>query len=84
MTQALGGQAYLNVQDSSQEGRTYSFHHGQPNSLGVLYWRFSKFPDKERIEFTKKRDVAYVYNYPDPKRQANDASELFSTDCTDC
>ncbi len=62
MTQALGGQAYLNVQDSSQEGRTYSFHHGQPNSLGVLYWRFSKFPDKERIEFTKKRDVAYVYN----------------------
>jgi hypothetical protein len=25
--QALGGQAYLNIQDFSQEGRTYSFYH---------------------------------------------------------
>lgn len=60
--EALGGNAYLNVQDVSQEGRTYSFHHGQPNSVGVLFWRFSKFPDKDRIELTKQRDIAYVYN----------------------
>ena len=26
--QALGGQAYLNLHDMQQEGRTYSFHHG--------------------------------------------------------
>src|SRR5438445_13697871 len=56
MTQALGGQAYLNVQDSSQEGRTYSFHHGQPNSLGVLYWRVSNIPDKDRNDITLQRD----------------------------
>ena len=31
--QALGGPAYLSIQDISQEGRTYSFHHGEPNSL---------------------------------------------------
>jgi hypothetical protein len=62
MIQALGGQAYLNVQDSSQEGRSYSFHHGQSTSVGVLYWRFTKFPDKERVELTKKRDVVYLYN----------------------
>jgi hypothetical protein len=60
--QALGGSAYLNIGDMEQEGRTYSFHHGNPTSTGVLYWRFTKFPDKERIELTKKRDVAYVYN----------------------
>jgi hypothetical protein len=59
--QALGGQAYLSIQDISQEGRTYSFFHGQPNSVGLLFWRFYKFPDKDRIELTKKRDVTYVY-----------------------
>lgn len=62
MIQALGGQAYLNIQDISQEGRTYSFHLGQPNSVGVLFWRFYRYPDKDRIELTKKRDVVYVYN----------------------
>ena len=59
--QALGGSAYLNIEDITQEGRTYSFYHGRPNSLGILFWRFYKFPDKERIELTKQRDVIYVY-----------------------
>lgn len=62
MIQALGGQGYLNLQDVSQQGRTYSFYHGQPNSVGTLFWRFYKFPDKERVELTKQRDVAYVLN----------------------
>jgi len=60
--QALGGQAYLNIQDMSQQGRTYSFHRGEATSAGVLFWRFVKFPDRERIELTKQRDIAYVYN----------------------
>jgi hypothetical protein len=60
--QALGGQAYLDIQDISQEGRTYSFYHGQANSYGIQFWRFYKYPDKERVELTKKRDVAYVFN----------------------
>src|SRR6266571_6356392 len=46
MTQALGGQAYLNVQDSSQEGRTYSFHHGQPNSLACFTGASANFPTR--------------------------------------
>jgi hypothetical protein len=62
MIQALGGQAYLSIQDISQEGRSYSFFHGQPNSVGVQFWRFYKYPDKDRVELTKKRDVIYVYN----------------------
>ena len=60
--QALGGQAYLTVQNMSQQGRTYSFHRGEATSAGTLFWRFVKFPDRERIELTKQRDVAYVYN----------------------
>ena len=61
MIEALGGNAYLNIEDVSQEGRTYSFHLGESEGTGVLFWRFYKFPDKERVELTKKRDVAYVY-----------------------
>jgi hypothetical protein len=59
--QALGGEAYLNIRDTEEEGRTYSFHHGEPTSNGVLFWRFVEYPDKERIEVTKERDVAYLY-----------------------
>jgi hypothetical protein len=62
MIQALGGPAYLGIQDISQQGRTYSFYHGRPNSVGTLFWRFYKYPDRERIELTKQRDVAFVYN----------------------
>jgi hypothetical protein len=59
--EALGGAAFLNIHDEEQEGRTYSFHHGQPTSNGVLFWRFVEYPHKERIEVTKQRDVAYLY-----------------------
>lgn len=59
--QALGGQAYLNIHTMEQEGRTYSFYHGRPTSNGVLFWRFVEYPDKERTEVTKQRDVAYLY-----------------------
>jgi hypothetical protein len=61
MIQALGAEAYLNVQDISQEGRTYGFHLGEPSGTGVLFWRFYKFPDEDRVEITKKRDIVYVY-----------------------
>jgi len=60
--QALGGQAYLDVNNMSQQGRTYSFHRGEATNAGVLFWRFVKFPDRERIELTKQRDISYVYN----------------------
>jgi hypothetical protein len=59
--QALGGQAWLDIHDFESEGRSFSFYHGRPTSNGVLFWRFVEYPDKERIEVTKERDVAYVY-----------------------
>ena len=59
--QALGGQAYLNVHEMQEQGRVYSFYHGRPTSNGVFFWRFLEFPDKERIELTPQRDIAYIY-----------------------
>ncbi len=58
--QAMGGQAWLSVQDMEQQGRSYGYSQGQPNSLGTLFWRFWKYPDKDRIELTKQRDVVYL------------------------
>jgi hypothetical protein len=60
--QALGGQTFLNIRGMEQEGRTYTLFHGRSTSNGVLFWRFVEYPDKERIEVTKERDVAYVYS----------------------
>ena len=60
--QALGGDAYLNFQDMEQVGRTYRFYRGVPVGTGARYWRFSKWPDKDRIELTKQRDVIYIHN----------------------
>jgi len=51
MIQALGGQAFLNVQDMKQQGRSYSFYHGQPKGSGASFTRFWKWPDKERLDF---------------------------------
>ena len=59
---ALGGDAYLHVSDMSQEGRTYGFYHGQSQGAGAVYWRFTRFPDKDRVEFTKERDIVTVHN----------------------
>jgi hypothetical protein len=59
--QALGGQAYLNIRDRETQGRGYGFHHGTATSLGIVFWSFSEFPDKERVEFTKERDVAQLF-----------------------
>jgi hypothetical protein len=60
--QALGGPAYLGIQDMEQQGRTYSFYHGRANSYGVEYWLYYKYPDKQRMELTKKRDVVEIFN----------------------
>ena len=59
--QALGGQAYLAIHDKELQGRGYTFYHGRPTSTGVVFWSFFEFPDKERVELTKERDVTELY-----------------------
>jgi hypothetical protein len=58
--EALGGQTYLTLRDREQQGRIYSFHHGRESGGGV-FWSFFEFPDKERVELTKERDIAELY-----------------------
>jgi hypothetical protein len=58
---ALGGQTYLTIRDREQQGRSYGFHHGTPTGGGGPFWSFSEFPDKERFEFTKERDIAQIF-----------------------
>ena len=57
MIRALGGDAYLNIRDIQVEGRSYSFHRGEPSGQGLQFWRFWEWPDKDRWELTKQRDV---------------------------
>ena len=58
---ALGGQTYLTIRDREQQGRGYGFHHGRPTGGGSVFWGFAEFPDKERVEITKERDIAQLY-----------------------
>jgi hypothetical protein len=59
--QALGGQTYLTIRDRESQGRGYGFHSGRPTGSGGLFWSFTEFPDKERVEVTKERDIAELY-----------------------
>jgi hypothetical protein len=61
MIQALGGPLYLNLQGLSQQGRTSSFSHGSPNGSSTPFWRFVRFPDKERLELLKTREWVLIY-----------------------
>lgn len=51
--QALGGQAYLTAQTKGEEGRYFTFYHGESRGTGILFGLFTKFPDKQRLEILK-------------------------------
>ena len=59
--QALGGEAYLKARDRETQGHIFGFHHGRSTGGGTLFWDFAEFPDKERLEVTKERDIAELY-----------------------
>jgi hypothetical protein len=58
---ALGGQTYLTIRDRETQGRGYGFHSGRATGAGGVFWSFAEFPDKERVELTKERDIAELY-----------------------
>lgn len=60
MIQALGGQAYLNAQDSFTQGR-YGRFHNEVLVGGAVYFRYWRWPDEERYELTKERDIVDLY-----------------------
>jgi hypothetical protein len=61
MVQALGGDRWLNLQNSYIEGRTSGFYQGKPTGAIGDFFSWHVFPDKDRIELTKKRDVVDIF-----------------------
>jgi outer membrane lipoprotein-sorting protein len=58
---ALGGNAYLSVQDITLSGRGYQIFHGSTSGAGVFV-DYIKYPDKERLELGKKKESILIYN----------------------
>ena len=61
MIAAMGGQAFLDFATFTEQGRVYTFYQGRPNGTGVEFWYFWQYPDKDRTEIGKKRDVVRVH-----------------------
>ena len=61
MVQALGGPAWLNMKNQMRQGYVAAFDHGKPEPGTTKYWEFHAWPDHDRIEYTKHRDVVQFY-----------------------
>src|ERR1700678_1695635 len=61
MVQALGGQAWLNMKNVERHGQVAAFFHGHPDLGTTEYFEFHQWPDHDRLEFTKHRDVVQFY-----------------------
>ena len=57
MVQALGGDAWLNLKNEMQMGQVAAFFQGEPDLGTTEVWQFHQWPDHDRIEATKHRDV---------------------------
>ena len=60
MIEAMGGQTYMDIRTAEMTGLTYSFYNGKPNSVGTEFHLLASYPDRERLELTKQRDVVYI------------------------
>jgi hypothetical protein len=58
--ETLGGQAYLTYESRSESGRYYPLYHGRTNSTGLQYNYFFKYPDKDRFEVLKAKDIHVI------------------------
>ncbi len=60
--EALGGQAYLDVRDETCKGSVafFGFHNELRNYQTVI--DYNLYPDKERTEYSSKRNIIDVYN----------------------
>ena len=62
MVTALGGQRWLTLTSTMQQGRTSGFYQGKPTGATSDFYEIQKFPDQTRIELGKKRDVLEIIN----------------------
>jgi hypothetical protein len=61
MVRAMGGQAWVNIQSQYREGHIAAFYQGNPDPGTTDYYEFHQWPDHDRIEYTKHRDVVQFY-----------------------
>ena len=61
MIKALGGPAWLNQKNVMRQGQVAAFFHGHPDVGTTEYFEFHQWPDHDRTEFTKHRDVVQFY-----------------------
>jgi hypothetical protein len=57
MVKALGGDAWLNQQNKMVDGHVAAFFHGAPDLGTTETFEYHQWPDRDRIEVTKHRDV---------------------------
>jgi hypothetical protein len=57
MVQALGGPAWLNMKNRFEHGHAAGFFQGNPDPGTLEMFEFHSWPDHDRIEATKHRDV---------------------------
>jgi hypothetical protein len=62
MIQALGGSAYLNAKDETCTGKAAQFGHSGALDDYDTFFEYTKFPDKDREEFSKKRNIIHIFN----------------------
>jgi hypothetical protein len=61
MIQALGGDAWLNQKNKVMEGHVAAFFHGTPDLGTEETFEFHQWPDDDRIEVSKHRDVVEFF-----------------------
>lgn len=61
MVKALGGDAWLNLRNTMQRGHVAAFFQGRPDLGTTELWIYHQWPDLDRIEVTKHRDVLNFY-----------------------
>lgn len=62
MVQAMGGDTWLNVKNQLLVGEIAAFYQGRPDPGTTLAYEYHAWPDKDRIELTKHRDVVEFFD----------------------
>ncbi len=61
MVQALGGELWLNINNMERDGHVAAFFQGNPDPGTEETFEFHQWPDHDRIDVSKHRDVAEFF-----------------------
>jgi hypothetical protein len=58
--ETLGGDWYLTYQNREETGRYYPLYHGHTNSTGIPYRYYVEYPDRDRFEVLRLKDIHII------------------------